>query len=75
MNTLEQTIELGPREEADRLWNGALEARQDAEGNLIALFECLDLGIRAAEILGTSYRTLQRRVRELDLEGYPRYRD
>ena len=30
---------------------------------------------RAAEILGVSYRTLQRRVRELDLEGYPKYRD
>ena len=30
---------------------------------------------RAAELLGTSYRTLQRKVRELDLEGFPRYRD
>ncbi len=30
---------------------------------------------RAAEILGTSYRTLQRKVRELDLEGFPKYRD
>ena len=29
---------------------------------------------RAAEILGVSYRTLQRRVREHDLEGVPRYR-
>ena len=28
----------------------------------------------AAERLGISYRTLQRRIRELDLEGYPRYR-
>ena len=30
---------------------------------------------RAAEMLGVSYRTLQRKVRELDLEGYPKYRD
>ncbi len=29
---------------------------------------------RAAEKLGISYRTLQRRVRQLDLEGYPKYR-
>jgi DNA-binding NtrC family response regulator len=29
---------------------------------------------RAAEILGISYRTLQRRVREHDLEGVPKYR-
>jgi DNA-binding NtrC family response regulator len=30
---------------------------------------------RAAELLGVSYRTLLRRVKEHDLEGYPRYRD
>ena len=29
---------------------------------------------RAAEILGISYRTLQRKVKSLDLEGFPRYR-
>ncbi len=29
---------------------------------------------RAAEELGISYRTLQRKVRELDLEGFPAYR-
>jgi len=29
---------------------------------------------RAAELLGTSYRTLQRKVREHDLEGFPKYR-
>jgi transcriptional regulator of acetoin/glycerol metabolism len=29
---------------------------------------------RAAEMLGISYRTLQRRVREHDLEGVPKYR-
>ncbi len=30
---------------------------------------------RAAETLGISYRTLQRKVRQFDLEGFPRYRD
>jgi transcriptional regulator of acetoin/glycerol metabolism len=29
---------------------------------------------RAAEILGVSYRTLLRRVKEHDLEGFPKYR-
>jgi DNA-binding NtrC family response regulator len=29
---------------------------------------------RAAELLGTSYRTLLRKVRQYDLEGFPRYR-
>ncbi|HXT20754.1 MAG TPA: helix-turn-helix domain-containing protein, partial [Thermoanaerobaculia bacterium] len=29
---------------------------------------------RAAEELGVSYRTLLRRVRQYDLEGFPRYR-
>ncbi len=29
----------------------------------------------AAKKVGISYRTLQRKVRELDLEGFPRYRD
>jgi DNA-binding NtrC family response regulator len=29
----------------------------------------------AAELLDISYRTLQRRVKALDLEGYPKYRD
>ena len=29
---------------------------------------------RAAEALGISYRTLQRRVKKYDLDGYPDYR-
>jgi transcriptional regulator of acetoin/glycerol metabolism len=29
---------------------------------------------RAAELLGVSYRTLARKVRQHDLEGFPRYR-
>ena len=30
--------------------------------------------LRAAEVLGLSYRTLQRKIREFDLEGIPKYR-
>ncbi|MEO8093838.1 MAG: helix-turn-helix domain-containing protein, partial [Pseudolysinimonas sp.] len=30
---------------------------------------------RAAAALGISYRTLQRRVKEFDLEGFPKYRE
>ena len=30
---------------------------------------------RAAEQLGISYRTLQRRIKQHDLEGYPHYRE
>ena len=48
---LPDVFELGPREEAERLWHGASEARQRAGGDLVALFETLDLGLRAAEIL------------------------
>jgi DNA-binding NtrC family response regulator len=29
---------------------------------------------RAASVLGVSYRTLQRRIRDYDLEGFPKYR-
>ncbi|MHC5063128.1 MAG: hypothetical protein ACYTG5_04035 [Planctomycetota bacterium] len=43
-------IELGPREEADRLWTGALEAFERAPHSLVALCESLDLGLHAAEI-------------------------
>ena len=51
MSELQETIDLGPQEEADRLWRGALAARCEAAGSLVALFQSLDLGIRAAEIL------------------------
>lgn len=30
---------------------------------------------KAADLLGMSYRTLQRKVKEHDLEGVPRYRE
>lgn len=44
-------IELGPAEEAERLWLGSLAAREAADDDLAALFEALELGVRAVEIL------------------------
>ena len=55
MSSLADVIELGPEEEARRLWDGAMEARTRAADDLVALCESLDLGLRAAEIL-TVYR-------------------
>lgn len=49
--TAEESIVLGPEEEAERLWRGAVEAFGRAETDLVALCETLDLGVRAAEIL------------------------
>jgi hypothetical protein len=46
-------MELGPEEEAERLWQGAVEAQTRAPKDLVALCAVLDLGIRAAEILVT----------------------
>jgi hypothetical protein len=43
-------IDLGPDEEAKRLWTGALEARKSATEDIIALCGLLDLGLRSAEI-------------------------
>ena len=51
MSPLADVIELGPQEEAGRLWEGALKARAAAGEDLVALCESLDLGLRAAEIL------------------------
>ncbi len=48
---LPDEFELGPEEEAHRLWQGAREAMGRAEEDLVALCEALDLGLRAAEIL------------------------
>lgn len=50
-NLLPDVFELGPREEAERLWHGATGARQRAGEDLVALCEALDLGLRAVEIL------------------------
>lgn len=51
MSELQQTITLGPEDEARRLWRGALEARERAGESVVALSETLELGLRAVEIL------------------------
>jgi hypothetical protein len=51
MTQLADVIELKPEEEARRLWNGALQARDAAVDDLVSLYESLDLGLHAAEIL------------------------
>ncbi len=49
-----------PRSERERLEEALIAAAGDKQ--------------RAAEALGISYRTLQRKIQELDLEGVPKYR-
>lgn len=51
MTGLPDFIDLGPEEEAERLWRGALQVRHDAADNLVSLCEFLDLGLRTVEIL------------------------
>ena len=51
MSQLPDVIELGVEEEAARLWRGAREAQEKASISLVAMYEALDLGLRAAEIL------------------------
>jgi hypothetical protein len=51
MSDLPDVIELGPEEEARRLWEGARIARESAAHDLVALCGCVDLGVRAVEIL------------------------
>lgn len=51
MTRLAEVIELGPEDEARRLWNGALQAHELAPDDLVSLCESLDLGLHAAEIL------------------------
>jgi len=53
MSQLPEVLELGPVEEAARLWRGAKEAQARAVESLVAMCEALDLGLRAAEILVT----------------------
>jgi hypothetical protein len=48
---LPESMLLGPEDEARRLWAGAQAARAAAPGDLVALIETLDLGLRAAEVL------------------------
>ena len=54
---------------------GAGEAERERARLREALLACEGDKRRAAEKLGISYRTLLRRVRELDLEGFPKYRE
>ena len=51
MSAFQDVIELGAREEAVRLWEGALAEFENADSDLVALCETLDLGLHAAEIL------------------------
>jgi len=51
VSQLPEVIELGSKEEAARLWKGAVDAADRAGTDLVALCESLDLGARAAEIL------------------------
>jgi DNA-binding NtrC family response regulator len=51
---------LGGSDEKERLREALLEADGDKK--------------RASELLGVSYRTLLRRIKDHDLEGFPRYR-
>jgi hypothetical protein len=44
-------IDLGPEDEARRLWQGAVEAHESSPDDLVALCASLDLGLHAAEIL------------------------
>lgn len=53
MSDTSEILEIGPREEAERLWRGAREAHGQAGMHLVHLCESLDFGIRAAEILAT----------------------
>ena len=50
VNTANDTITLGPAEEARRLWAAAKTALGKSEEDVIALSEALDFGLRAAEI-------------------------
>jgi hypothetical protein len=51
MNSQADVFELGPLDEARRLWRGAMEARQAPADDVVSLCESLDLGLHAAEIL------------------------
>ena len=51
MDTLPEVIELGPEEEALRVWHAALDARMSASTDLVSLCSSIDLGLRAVEIL------------------------
>ena len=51
MTQLPDVINLGPEDEAKRLWDGAVKAKEKSEGDLVSLCESIALGLHAAEIL------------------------
>ena len=51
MSNPADVIELGPLDEARRLWAGARKARTAPTDEVVSLCEALDLGLHAAEIL------------------------
>ncbi|MEE8278494.1 MAG: helix-turn-helix domain-containing protein, partial [Thermoanaerobaculia bacterium] len=78
-NILERAVILveGPRLTATDLRGLLTTGDGDDERQRIrdALLETDGDKKRAAKLLDMSYRTLQRRVKDLDLEGFPKYRD
>ena len=78
-NILERAVILveGPRLTATDLRGLLSTGDGDDERQRIrdALLETDGDKKRAAKLLDMSYRTLQRRVKDLDLEGFPKYRD
>ncbi len=77
-NVLERALIVGegPRLDKSELRQllGSVGGKTDREQVCEALVEADGDKRRAAEILGVSYRTLQRRVKVHDLQGYPNYR-
>lgn len=53
MSELPATHLLGAEEEGKRLWEGAQTAQESANADFVSLFEALDLGLRAIEVLVT----------------------
>jgi hypothetical protein len=51
MTTLPDVIELTAEEEARRLWEGVRTARESAREDLVSLFQAVELGCRAVEVL------------------------
>jgi DNA-binding NtrC family response regulator len=76
-NVLERAVILHPGERLGPLEvkEAMAGAEQGERGEVEAALERAGGDKRkAAEMLGVSYRTLLRKVRQYDLEGYPRYR-
>jgi DNA-binding NtrC family response regulator len=78
-NVLERVVILSPGARVDARALLPLVAAAPVEDERArvrrALLESAGDKQQAAKLLGVSYRTLQRRVKELDLEGFPQYRE